>query len=92
MPSSTGTALLLWWGAWVLDKTADDDTYDFDFEDFNISCFFLAYLPSWCRLCIEGRKALSQQVFSIHDRQSAIDPEDPRGEFIENNDIKGRLA
>ena len=91
-------ALLLWWGAWVLDKTADDDTYDFDFEDFNISlfCFFfglfgLSAAGAGGAGALEVRKALSH-VFSILDRQSAIDPEDPRGEFIKNNDIKGRVG
>ena len=91
-------ALLLWWGAWVLDKTADDDTYDFDFEDFNISlfCFFfglfgLSAAGAGGAGALEVRKALSH-VFSILDRQSAIDPEDPRGESIKNNDIKGRVG
>mmetsp|Transcript_3600 Transcript_3600/g.7957 ORF Transcript_3600/g.7957 Transcript_3600/m.7957 type:complete len:1436 (+) Transcript_3600:181-4488(+) len=71
-----GTALMFWWGGFVLWKWPDDFTY----RGFLISMFSLLFSLSGLGMAAQGAtdhdkaKAAGERIFELVERESAIDP------------------
>ncbi|KAL9190432.1 hypothetical protein ACHAXT_007643 [Thalassiosira profunda] len=71
-----GIALMFWWGGFVLWKWPDA----FTFRDFLISMFSLLFSLSGLGMAAQGAtdrdkaKAAGERIFTLIDRESAIDP------------------
>ena len=91
-------ALLMWWGAWIMDKVQNNDDYDYSFEDFNIAlfCFFfglfgLGAAGAGGAGALEVKQALGH-VFAILDRASGIDPDSKEGSAVTSKETQGGVA
>ncbi|KAI2496397.1 ABC transporter [Fragilaria crotonensis] len=71
-----GTALLFWWGGYLLVNYPDS----FDFRDFLISMFSLLFSLSGLGIAAQGAtdrdkaKLAAERIFELTDRESQIDP------------------
>ena len=76
-----GTALMFWWGGFVLWKWPDEFTY----RGFLISMFSLLFSLSGLGMAAQGAtdrdkaKAAGKRIFALVERESAIDPLDEKG-------------
>jgi hypothetical protein len=79
-----GTALLFWWGSWVINQYPDK----FNTEDFLVSLFGLLFSLYGLAIAAEGAidrgkaRAAANRIFELMDRQSAIDPLSGEGVWL----------